>query len=164
MAEPAKQPFIEQNVVWLYTDDLDRLAGFYRDVMELPQVLDQGVCRVFQVSPTGFLGVCNKANRPRGTKGMMFTFLVEDVEAAYAYYKARGVEFDGPPDMLGGRTVYSASSRTPRLLAGAAGIQRPALALSARAQSATRMIRDTAARHRARPGPPAPRRGRARRA
>jgi hypothetical protein len=58
-----RRPFIEQNVVWLYTDDPERLAGFYRDVLELPQVLDQGVCRVFQVSPTGFLGVCNKEGR-----------------------------------------------------------------------------------------------------
>lgn len=116
MAEtPAGPPkvFFEQNVVWLYTDDLDRLAAFYREVMELPEVLDQGVCRVFQVSPTGFLGVCNKPGRPRGTRGMMFTFLVADVEAAYAHYKARGVVFDGPPDMRGGRTVYSCFFRDP---------------------------------------------------
>jgi len=108
-----KKIFIEQNVVWLYTDDLERLAAFYRDVLELPQVLDQGVCRVFQVSPTGFLGVCNKEGRPRGTKGMMFTFLVEDVETAYAHFLARGVEFDGPPNMLGGRSVYSAFFKDP---------------------------------------------------
>lgn len=55
--------FIEQNLVWLDTDDLDRLAGFYRDVLELPQVLDQGACRVFRVSPAGFLDVCDKPRR-----------------------------------------------------------------------------------------------------
>ncbi len=105
--------FFEQNVVWLYTDDLEGLAGFYRDVMELPQVLDQGACRVFQVSPTGFLGVCNTAERPRGTKGMMFTFLVADVEKAYEHYTARGVAFDGPPDMRRGRTVHSCYFKDP---------------------------------------------------
>ncbi|MGG5808436.1 VOC family protein [Falsiroseomonas sp. CW058] len=99
--------FAEQNIVWLYTDHLDRLAAFYRDVLQLPQVLDQGVCRVFQVSPTGFLGVCDKPGRPRGTKGMMFTFLVEDVEAAYEHLRARGVAFDGPPDRTAGGTVHS---------------------------------------------------------
>jgi catechol 2,3-dioxygenase-like lactoylglutathione lyase family enzyme len=116
MPETAAAPpkvFFEQNVVWLYTDDLDRLAAFYRDVLELPEVLDQGICRVFRVSPTGFLGVCNKAGRPRGTRGMMFTFLVEDVEAAYAHFRAKGVVFDGPPDMSGGRTVYSCFFRDP---------------------------------------------------
>jgi len=111
---PARAPiFFEQNVVWLYTDDLDRLAEFYRDVLELPQVLDQGVCRVFQVSPTGFLGVCNKEGRPRGTRGMMFTFLVEDIVAAYEHYRARGVVFDGPPDLSGGGTVHSCFFRDP---------------------------------------------------
>jgi catechol 2,3-dioxygenase-like lactoylglutathione lyase family enzyme len=113
MAEPSRRPFIEQNVVWLYTDDLERLTTFYRDVLELPQVLDQGACRVFQVSPTGFLGVCNKEGRPRGTKGMIFTFLVEDLMAAYRYYRARGVEFDGPPDMQGNHTVYSCFFKDP---------------------------------------------------
>ena len=105
--------FIEQNVVWLYTADLERLAAFYRDVIGLPQVLDQGICRVFQVSPTGFLGVCDKPGRPLGTKGMVFTFLVADVEAAYQHFKARGVAFDGPPNMSGGRTVYSCFFRDP---------------------------------------------------
>lgn len=106
-------PFIEQNVTWLYSDDIEAHAAFYRDVLELPQVLDQGVCRVFQVSPTGFLGVCNKEGRPRGTKGMMVTFLVEDVEEAYRHLLGRGVAFDGPPNMLGGRTVYSAFFKDP---------------------------------------------------
>lgn len=116
MAEtPAGPPkvFFEQNVVRLYTDDLDRLATFCRDVMELPEVLDQGVCRAFRASPTGVLGICNKPGRPRGTRGMMVTFLVADVEAAYAHYKARGVAFDGPPDMRGGRTVCSCFFRDP---------------------------------------------------
>ena len=73
-----------------------------------PQVLDQGICRVFQVSPTGFLGVCNKVGRPRGTKGMMFTFLaaegnkvgsslleqdqIDTVKGYLASAKERGVE------------------------------------------------------------------------
>ncbi len=108
-----KKPFIEQNVVWMYTDDIERHAAFYRDVLDLPQVLDQGVCRIFQVSPTGFLGVCDKVGRPRGTKGMMFTFLVENVEEAYAWMVARGVAFDGPPDMRGGKNVYSAFFKDP---------------------------------------------------
>ena len=36
--------------------------------------------------------------------------LVLDVAA---YFKARGVAFDGPPNMLGGRTVYSAFFKDP---------------------------------------------------
>lgn len=105
--------FIEQNVVWLYTEQLDRLAGFYRDVIGLKRVLDQGNCQVFQVSPTGFLGVCNKPGRPLGTKGMVFTFLVADVEAAYQHFKARGVAFDAPPDMSADQPIHSCFFRDP---------------------------------------------------
>jgi catechol 2,3-dioxygenase-like lactoylglutathione lyase family enzyme len=43
----------------------------------------------------------------------MFTFLCEDVEAMYRYLLDKGVTFDGPPDMSGGRTVYSAFFRDP---------------------------------------------------
>ncbi|MBU8546932.1 MULTISPECIES: VOC family protein [Roseomonadaceae] len=105
--------FSEQNVVWLYTDDLDRLAQFYGEVLGLPLVMDQGICRIFQVSPTGFLGVCNKADRPRGTRGMMFTFLVQDLDTAYARLLARGVVFDGPPELSGGGMVYSCFLHDP---------------------------------------------------
>jgi catechol 2,3-dioxygenase-like lactoylglutathione lyase family enzyme len=114
LASPAKnRSFIEQSMTFLYSDDLEAHAAFYRDVLELEQVLDQGVCRVFRVSDTSFLGVCNKADRPRGTKGMMFTFLCDDVEAMYKALLAKGVVFDAPPDMRGGKTVYSAFFRDP---------------------------------------------------
>ena len=76
-------PFIERNIVWLYTGDLGRLAGFCRDVMGLPPVLGQGVRRVFQVSPT--------------------RFPVEDLDTAYAQFKARGLPFEAPPDLSPGR-------------------------------------------------------------
>lgn len=113
MSAPARRPFIEQSMTFFYTDDLERLSRFYRETLELPLVLDQGVCHIFRVSETSFLGVCNKKDRPRGTKGVMFTFLCEDVEAMYAYLKGKGVVFDAPPDMSGGRTVYSAFFRDP---------------------------------------------------
>ena len=76
----AVMPFIEQHIVWLYTDDLGRLAGFHRDIMGLPQVPGQGVRRVFQVSPT--------------------RFPVEELHAAHAHFKTRGVHFEAPPGLI----------------------------------------------------------------
>ena len=107
------RPPFEQSVTFLYSDDLAAHAAFYRDVLELEEVLDQGACRIFRVSGTSFLGVCDLPYRPRGTKGVMFTFLCEDVEAMYRHLLGRGVVFDAPPDMHGGRTVYSAFFRDP---------------------------------------------------
>ena len=114
-SDPGKKFFagIEQNIVWLYSEHLDRLAGFYASVLELPQVLDQGNCRVFRLSPTGFLGICNTPGRPRGTKGMMITLLVEDVDAAHEHYSRRGIVFDGPPHENAGGTIRSCFFRDP---------------------------------------------------
>lgn len=109
----SRRPFIEQSMTFLYSDDLAAHAAFYRDVLELEEVLDQGCCRIFRVSDTSFIGVCDLPHRPRGTKGVMFTFLCEDVEAMYRHLLDQGVAFDGPPDMSGGRTVCSAFFRGP---------------------------------------------------
>lgn len=112
-ADGERKLFIEQNIVWLYTDDLPGLCRFYHEVLGLPEVLDQGACRVFRLSPTGFLGICNSPHRPRGTQGMMITLLVEDVDIAHAHFRARGVTFDGPPEMSANGTVRSCHFRDP---------------------------------------------------
>ena len=112
MTTEATPPF-EQQVTFLYSDDLEGSAAFFAETMGLPQVLDQGVCRIFQVSPTGFLGVCDLPHRPRGTKGVMFTFLTDDLEREHRRLVARGVVFDTEPSLSGNGNVYSIFFRDP---------------------------------------------------
>jgi catechol 2,3-dioxygenase-like lactoylglutathione lyase family enzyme len=107
-----KAPF-EQNMTFFYSDRMEETSAFFRDKLGLRQVLDQGICHIFQVSPTGFLGVCNKADRPRGTKGVMFTFLTDDLERDHKLWLDRGVVFDGPPSLSGNKTVHSVFFRDP---------------------------------------------------
>lgn len=107
-----KPPF-EQNMTFFYSDAMEETSAFFRDKLGLPQVLDQGVCHIFQVSPTGFLGVCNKKDRPRGTKGVMFTFLTDDLDRDYKILSERGVVFDAPPSGLGSGKVYSVFFKDP---------------------------------------------------
>ena len=102
-----------QSLVFLYTDDLPRLAGFYGGVLGLEEVLDQGACRIFRASPTGFIGLCDSPGRPRGTRGVMVSFVVADVQASYAALLAQGVAFDAPPGPQAGGTVWSAFFRDP---------------------------------------------------
>lgn len=101
-----------QLLTFLYTDDLARAAGFYRDVMGLEPVIDQGRVVIFRVNAGAYLGVCDLPNRPRGTDGVMVTFVV-DVDAAYARLKGLGVVFDGPPRPMMDGTVYAAFFRDP---------------------------------------------------
>lgn len=123
MADKSPDPgkiFFEQSITWLYTADLaglDRLARFYGQVLELPFVMDQQVAgghtRIYRASPTHFIGLCAIPNRSLGTKGMIFTFLVPDLEAAHAHYRARGVPFESTPDMTPGRMIYSCFFHDP---------------------------------------------------
>lgn len=110
---PSSPPFAEQTVTFLYTDDLERHAAFYRDLLGLEQVLDQGDCRIFRAGPASFVGVCDKPNRPRGAQGVMLTFLCEDADAVHAALSARGVAFDGPPADLDEGRIRAAFFRDP---------------------------------------------------
>ncbi|SEA10828.1 VOC family protein [Rubrimonas cliftonensis] len=101
-----------QLLTFLYTDDLARAAGFYRDVVGLEPVIDQGRVVIFRVNAGAYLGVCDLPNRPRGTDGVMVTFVV-DVDEAYERLKARGVVFDGPPGPMMDGAVYAAFFRDP---------------------------------------------------
>lgn len=109
-----KRPEIEQAMTWLYTDDFDKLIPFYRDVLELEMVLEQPRTRVFKTAPGAYLGVCVMAERPLGTKGVMYTFLCADVMAMYEYLLTKGVEFEHPPRALGDGTLIATFFRDPQ--------------------------------------------------
>ena len=52
------RPAIGQQITWVYCDDLDATARFYRETLGLRQVVDEGAARIFQASAGAFVGVC----------------------------------------------------------------------------------------------------------
>ena len=112
MATGSKSAPKGQLLTFLYTDDLPRSVAFYRDTLGLEPVIDQGRVTIFRVNPGAYLGVCDLPNRPRGTDGVMVTFVV-DVDETYARLHAKGVAFDGPPGPMMDGTVYAAFFRDP---------------------------------------------------
>ncbi len=65
----------DQQVTFLYTRDLDLSAAFYGETLGLHLVLDQGGCRIYRVSPDGFLGLCRcSESRPCNPEGVIVTF------------------------------------------------------------------------------------------
>ena len=87
-------PF-EQSVCFLYTDDLEATEQFYRDVLGLPMVLDQGPCKIFKISPNGFVGFCTH-REPAPTDGVIITLATRKVEAVYERLQSRNVTFEKP--------------------------------------------------------------------
>lgn len=101
-----------QLLTFLYTDQLARSVAFYRHVLDLEPVIDQGSVVIFRVNAGAYLGVSDLPHRPRGTDGVMVTFVV-DVDATYAKLQARGIAFEGPPALYMDGTVYAAFFRDP---------------------------------------------------
>jgi catechol 2,3-dioxygenase-like lactoylglutathione lyase family enzyme len=106
-------PKIDQQVTFLYTRDLKRTAKFYEDVLGLALVLDQGVCRIYQISGDGFLGFCQREEAPQTPKGVIYTLVTDAVDEWYAYLSARDVAFEKPPARNEAYNIYHCFFRDP---------------------------------------------------
>ncbi|MDP6343506.1 MAG: VOC family protein [Alphaproteobacteria bacterium] len=111
------RPTIAQQITWVYTADLDGTAAYYRDVLGLEQVLDQGACRIFATSADAFIGVCTaRPGRWVEPKGVVLTMVAPDpggVDAWYDWLGARGGATEGPPERHEDFNVYCFFARDP---------------------------------------------------
>ena len=87
-----------EQITFLYTRDLEKSAEFYEQALGFPLVLDQGGCRIYAVTGSAFVGICER-NDIRDPGGVILTLVVDDVEAWYASLQAQGVPFDNPPQI-----------------------------------------------------------------
>ena len=109
-------PF-EQLVLFLYTADLPRTAVFYEQMLGLPLALDQGVCRIYRVSETGFVGFCQQGTAVgRATAdpdGVIVTLVSQDVDGWYERLLGRGVAIEKPPTLNERYNIYHLFVRDP---------------------------------------------------
>ena len=91
---PALPPIVEM-VTFLYSADLERSHRFYAEVLGIEMVLDQGVCRIYRVTGTSYVGLCS--HRDPEPAGIIVTLVSDDVDGWYERLVAAGVETDGPP-------------------------------------------------------------------
>lgn len=106
-------PRLTQQVTFLYVSDLEASAEFYAGLLGLDLILDQGVCRIYQVSPTAFLGLCRRNAPPGATGGVIITLVTPDVDAWAAYLKARGVALEKAPTFNPDFNIYHLFLRDP---------------------------------------------------
>lgn len=86
---------IDAAITFLRVADLERSHRFYAEGLGLTLVLDQGGCRIYRLSPDGFLGVCERDDA--GSTGVIVTLVTDDVAGWYDRFVAAGAEVDGPP-------------------------------------------------------------------
>jgi catechol 2,3-dioxygenase-like lactoylglutathione lyase family enzyme len=105
----------DQQVTFLYTTELDATSQFYEDVLGLPQVLDQGGCRIYRVADNAFLGFCShsSAGRRDDTTGVVLTLVTDEVDQWYERLRAWGVAFESAPAHNPTYNIYHCFLRDP---------------------------------------------------
>jgi predicted enzyme related to lactoylglutathione lyase len=90
---------VQANIVWLYYKDVPAAQRFYEDVIGLTLMVDQGFAKVYQVSPTSFVGLVDEAqglHRASDTKPVTVSFVTEQIDGWYDYLVSKGVKMRGP--------------------------------------------------------------------
>lgn len=102
----------DQQVTFLLVSDLERSAQFYGDLLGLELVLDQGDCRIFRVTDTAFLGICERKGRP-SPGSVLVTLVTEDVDAEHQRLVAAGVNCEQEPKKNAKYNLYHSFYRDP---------------------------------------------------
>jgi len=90
---------VQANIVFLYYRDIPAAQRFYEDVLGLRLTVDQGYSKIYQVSPTSFVGLVDESqglHRASEAKPVTLSFVTDQVDAWYAYLVARGVRMRSP--------------------------------------------------------------------
>ena len=96
MCTTSEAPF-ESSVHFYYTSSLSETSSFWEEVVGLPLVLDQGTCRIYRISPDGYLGFCEKEGMSTAKDGMIITLVTEKVDEVVAKLGARGLVLEKEP-------------------------------------------------------------------
>ncbi len=107
------RPPLDQQVTFLHTQDLAATDRFYREIMNLDLVLDQGSCRIYRVGMDSFLGFCQRVETPEEPQGIIFTFVTQAVDEWHDYLSEKGVHFEKPPSLNPTYNIYHTFLRDP---------------------------------------------------
>ncbi|KAB8330716.1 VOC family protein [Scytonema tolypothrichoides VB-61278] len=113
----SNHPPLEQQITFLYTNNLTTSAQFYEEKLGLELWLDQGTCRIYSVTGSGYLGICQTSESSAPVTGklddVIFTLVTQQVDEWFEYLKARGVKFEKPPTYNQRYNIYHCFLRDP---------------------------------------------------
>jgi len=90
---------VQANIVFLYYKDVPAAQRFYEDVIGLTLTVDQGFAKIYQVSPSSFIGLVDESqglHRASEAKPVTVSFVTAQVDQWYEYLVAKGVKMRGP--------------------------------------------------------------------
>lgn len=110
-------PQIDQQVTFFSTHNLNASTQFYEQKLGLELWLDQGTCRIYTISGSAYLGLCEASEKltpPTGKQSsVIFTLVTQQVDEWFEYLKERGVEFEKPPTLNEKYNIYHCFFRDP---------------------------------------------------
>lgn len=89
---------LQAGITWLYYRDLPAAMRFYERVMGLTLTVDQGWAKVYQVSPTSFVGLVDETrgmHRASETKPVALAFVTDRVDDWHRWLVSQGVKVRG---------------------------------------------------------------------
>ncbi len=109
-----QRPLIEQQITFVYVNDLATTARFYETLMGLELALDQGTCRIYRICAGAYIGFCQRRAGMNTTPGsIILTLVTSQVEAWYAFLSQQGVEFDKAPAFNPQYNIFHCFLRDP---------------------------------------------------
>ncbi|MDZ7955289.1 VOC family protein [Nostoc sp. DedQUE09] len=109
-------PQIDQQITFFSTHNLNTSTEFYEQKLGFELWLDQGTCRIYTVSDSGYLGLCQASETTPATdkhSSVIFTLVTQQVDEWFEYLKERGVEFEKPPTLNEKYNIYHCFFRDP---------------------------------------------------
>jgi catechol 2,3-dioxygenase-like lactoylglutathione lyase family enzyme len=102
----------DSQITFFRTTDFSKSAEFYENILNLPMVLDQGGCRIYEVTGNAYIGFCEREDAPV-PEGVVFTFVTEDVDGWCDRLREAGVEFEKEPAYNPEYKIYNCFLRDP---------------------------------------------------
>jgi catechol 2,3-dioxygenase-like lactoylglutathione lyase family enzyme len=105
----------DDQITFLYVDDMDRAARFYGDVLGLPLVLVQPAgCRIYRTGTGAHIGLCAaREDKGPGGDGVVLCLVTQDVDDWFDRLSKAGVACDGPPRLNPIYGIYHFYFRDP---------------------------------------------------
>jgi predicted enzyme related to lactoylglutathione lyase len=86
-------------IAFLYYHDLAAACDFYASALDLPLIVDQGWCRIYQIAAGAFVGLVDAehgTHKPAYDKPVILSFVTDDLDALYERLQANGTPIFRP--------------------------------------------------------------------
>ena len=105
-------PPFEEQISFVFVTDLERSHRFYEETLGLPLALDQGMCRIYRVTGTAYLGICERPDEV-SPQGVILTLVTDEVDAWHQRLTERDVPVIKAPGYSEEYRVYHAFYQDP---------------------------------------------------